>query len=310
MPRPDRYATVISDLLPVIVNRHGGAASAAGEKLADRIEAAFAAVGREVEIRFLDGRAVADAVAALSDWPLVVIGGGDGTIGCAAQARLGNKGTLAILPLGTRNHLARELGIPLDLEGAVSVAAGESSRRIDVATVNGAVFVNNASVGFYPLLVRWRDAESRRLPKWLATISAGWAALRQLRHHRMHLQVGESGRAVRTPILFVGNNRYVLEPGRIGQRTALDDGVLSVFAVSARSRIGFVWFAVRTFLGLGDPSRDFAALGECDRLTVYSRSRAIDIALDGEVRRMAPPLQFELLPHALKVRTRHRMGSG
>lgn len=295
---------MISDPLPVIINRNGGAAASAGAGLTGMLESAFATLGQEIAVQLLDGSAIAAAVAKLAHMPLVVVGGGDGTIACAAQARVDCKGALAILPLGTRNHLARELGIPLDLNEAAAIAVGGEVVRIDVAVVNGAMFINNASVGFYPLLVRWRDAEHRRrgLPKWLATIPASWAALRRLHHHRMYLRIDDNGQTVRTPLLFVGNNRYVLELGRIGQRTALDDGVLSIFAVSASSRFDLVWFAIRTLLGFSDPARDFAALGESDRLTVHSRSHAIEIALDGEVSRMTPPLIFELLPRALEVR--------
>jgi diacylglycerol kinase family enzyme len=183
------------------------------------------------------------------------------------------------------------------------VATGGTSRRIDLATVNERVFVNNASVGFYPLLVRWREAEreQRRIPKWLATIPASWAALRRLRHHRMHLRAGQGELEIATPILFVGNNRYVLERGQLGQRAALDDGKLSVFAVAARSRVGLIWFAIRAMAGFIDPEHDFAALDECERLTVHSRSRRIEIALDGELCRMAPPLRFAIEAGALEV---------
>jgi len=300
-----RSISVTTDPIPVIVNRKGGTASSAGEGLAERIVAAFAALDCPVDVRLLDGCEIADAVREASDQPLVIVGGGDGTVGCAAQARIeSGGGTLAILPLGTRNHLARELGIPVDLEGAAAVAAGGSTRRIDVATVNEQLFVNNASIGFYPLLVRWREAERKQhgLPKWLATVPASWAALRRLRHHRMHLRLRDGEREVRTPILFVGNNRYVLERGQLGQRAALDDGTLSVFAVAARSRLGLIWFGMRALLGFVDPERDFVALGECDRLTVHSRSQRIDVALDGEVHPMDPPLRFAVKPRAIAVR--------
>lgn len=291
--------------LPVIVNRRGGAASAAGEAVSHDIDAAFAAVRVEALIRLVDGAEIMDAARSFAGEPLLVVGGGDGSIGCAAQARIeGGDATLAILPLGTRNHFARELGIPLDLPGAAAVAAGSEARRIDLGQINGVMFVNNASVGFYPLLVRWREAEGRRRgwPKWLATLPACWEALRRIRHHRMYLRMDGAEQVVRTPLLFVGNNRYKLEAGQIGQRHALDDGMLSVFAVAASSRMGLVWFALRILFGLADPARDFAALGECQRLTVASRSRAIDVAVDGEVLRMRPPLEFTLLPQALEVR--------
>jgi diacylglycerol kinase family enzyme len=296
----------MSELLRVIVNRQGGTAAAAGEELVQRIVSAFANAGREIDLSLIAGAEMAEAVRRASSESPLVVGGGDGTIGCAAQARVeSGGGPLAILPLGTRNHLARELGIPLDLTEAAAVAVGGQPRRIDLASVNGHGFVNNASVGFYPLLVRWREQGRRRgMPKWLATIPASWAALRRFRHHRMHLRVGGGSKLVSTPILFVGNNRYVLERGQLGQRASLDDGLLSVFAVAARSRLGLMWFALRASVGLTDPARDFAALGECRELIVESRSHHIDIALDGEVLRLKPPLRFVVEVGAIEILAR------
>jgi diacylglycerol kinase family enzyme len=250
--------------IPVIVNRAGGTAAAMGDALAERITTAFAAAGLAADVQAVDGGEVGDVVRSLANSPVVVIGGGDGTIGTAAQARVeSGGGALGVLPLGTRNHLALELGIPGDLEAAAATVAAGVTRRIDLGTVNDAVFVNNASAGLYPLLVRWRDVERGRrgLPKWLATVPAAWATLRRLPHHRLRLASGAGVRQVVTPLLFVGNNRYILERGRLGQREALDDGLLSVFAVGAQSRLGMIWLAVRTLLGFSDPARDFAALG-------------------------------------------------
>ncbi|WP_165799576.1 diacylglycerol/lipid kinase family protein [Sphingomonas oleivorans] len=290
---------------PVIVNRNGGAAIAAGAGLEERIAAVFADAGATADVRLVEGEDVGDAVRACADHALIVVAGGDGTLGAAANAlaRRGSAARLGILPLGTRNHLARQLGIPLDLPAAANVAIHGMTRRIDLATVNDAGFVNNASVGFYPLLVRWREEERRRhhLPKWLANFLAGWAALRRLPHHRMRLRIEGAVRTVHTPLLFVGNNLYRLRAGHIGERAALDDGKLSLFVVPIRSRPGIIWFALRIMFGRGDPAQDFAAFAECRRFSVSSRSRSIEIALDGEVRRMAMPLRFAILPRALSL---------
>jgi diacylglycerol kinase family enzyme len=299
---PDRNAAAVP--IPVIVNRAGGTAASLGDALADRITAAFTAAGVAADVRLVDGSDIVDAVRSHADAPVVVVGGGDGTLGSAAQARVeSGGGAFGILPLGTRNHLALELGIPNDLEGAAALIARGRTRRIDLATVNDVGFVNNASVGLYPLLVRWRDVERDRrgLPKWLATLPAVWATLRRLPHHRLRLTSGTGVRQIVTPLLFVGNNRYSLERGRVGARAALDDGLLSVFAVGAHSRLGMVWLAVRTILGFSEPARDFAALGDTDSFTVVSRASHIDIALDGEVRRLPTPLRFAVRPRALTV---------
>ncbi len=289
--------------VPVILNPRAGTASGLGDGLAEEIQRAFATAGLSVEILIVGGPQLTPMVAAHKEAPLVVIGGGDGTLGTALAALHGERGTIGLLPLGTRNHLARDLGLPTDLAGAAKVIAAGATRMIDLATVNGRGFVNNASVGVYPLMVRHRDAVARSgLPKWLATIPAAWATLRRLPHHRIHLETADAiDRGLRTPLLFVGNNRYTLERGRIGQRAALHDGTLSVFVVDAQSRRGLLLLAARILLGRADPERDFGAVGEWRALTVRSHARRIDVAIDGEVHRLATPLLFAVAPGALRI---------
>ena len=288
--------------VPVLVNRAGGTAAGHGEGLGDMVEAAFANAGVAIDLRLIAGCEMTAAARSVAGTPLVVIGGGDGTLGCAAAELAGSGSAMGILPLGTRNHLARELGVPADLEGAARLIAERSTRRIDLGRVGERVFVNNASIGLYPALVRRRDENPA--PKWLAALPATLGALSRLRHHRLRLVMGDDlngERQVVTPLLFVGNNRYTLDRQALGTRDALDDGVLSVFAVASRRRLALVGFALRTLTGRADPERDFAAIGEAAALTVHGRSRQIDVALDGEVVRLSMPLRFRSDPGALTV---------
>lgn len=290
--------------IPVLINRNGGTASAKGEALRDELEKAFAVEGLAIDLHLIGGSKMADAVTAVADHPLIAVGGGDGTIGCAAGALIAakSKATLAILPLGTRNHLARELGMA-DLATAAKAIAAGTTRRIDLGDVNGRAFVNNASIGFYPEMVRRRDAERKRrgLPKWLANLPAAWVVLKRARHHRLHLTMEGRAQPVRTPMLFVGNNRYELSPTRLGKRKSLEDGLLSVYAVERRSPLRLAGFAARTLIGRADFERDFAAVGEVAKLTVEAHAGTIDIAIDGEVVRLASPLAFKALPQVLEV---------
>ena len=291
----------MSEPIPVLVNRGGGTAASKGEKLSDEIEAAFAAAGVAIDLQLVEGDALAAAVKAVAGQPLVVVGGGDGTLGRLAGILAEKGSTLGILPLGTRNHLARELGVPLDLPGAAALIAAGTERAIDLARVNGEPFINNASIGLYTQLVRER--EQRDQPKWIAAIPASLAALSRVKHHRLHLSVPgptKDGNIV-TPMLFVGNNHYVLEAGQIGKRDALDGGVLSIYAVAARRRLALIGFAIRTLFGRARRDSDFAAIGDTPAFEVSGRSHHIDIALDGEVMTLKMPLRFECQPRALKV---------
>lgn len=290
-------------ILTVIVNKAGGAAAAAGEGLTGQIAAAFEKSGAQANVRMLDGAAIADAVREASAGGRVVVAGGDGTVACAAGVLSGEKAELALLPLGTLNHFSRDLGVPTELEAAAALAATGEARAVDVAEVNGHRFLNNASIGIYPFMVARRDAvrERKGWPKWLATAPAAWTALKRLPHHRLRLDMGKGARQVVTPMLFVGNNLYALEAGEVGRRASLSGGVLGVYAVSHRSRLSLIWFALRTLAGRADFSTDFEAIGECEALTVEAHSGSIEIALDGELLRLETPLRFRIEPGALRV---------
>jgi diacylglycerol kinase family enzyme len=287
---------------PVVVNRGGGAASRAGDALVEQIEAAFAAAGMTADVHAVDGPDLIPTITRLAKSGAVAIGGGDGTQGCAA-AILANAGaTHGILPLGTRNNLARQLDIPLDLDGAVKIIAAGHTRTIDLSDVNGQTFINNASIGLYPKMVEIREgAQQRGLPKWLAKVPAAWTVLRNLTHRRYRLILDDSAQPVVTTLLFVGNNVYSLDPGKVGTRDAMDDGKMSVFAVARSTRWGLVRFALRTLRGRSDPDRDFAAIGTCETLVVNARRHHISVALDGEVMKLVTPLKFGVRPKALSV---------
>ncbi len=289
--------------LTVIVNKGGGAASAAGEGLKDMLECAFASTNANAVIRLCDGNDMAEEIRRAAEHGRVVVAGGDGTAACAAEALKGSDREMGLLPLGTLNHLSRDLGIPADLEAAAQVAANGLITSIDVGTVNGQRFVNNASIGLYPVMVRQREAlrEARGWPKWFASIPASWSALSRLPHHRLRIDMGEGKRPLVTPLLFVGNNMYSMELNAVGTRASLQDGQLSVFAVAHKSRLGLIWFALRGLVGQANKDEDFIALGECKELTVWSRGKSIELALDGEILRLATPLHFEIEAGALKI---------
>jgi len=284
--------------LPVVINRSGGTAAALGDRLEDTVHEAFAAAGLGIALELVEGAAISAVVERLSGQPMVVVGGGDGTLGQAAGRLAPAGSTLAILPLGTRNHLAAQLGIPGDLAEAARVIAAGRRRRIDLARAGDRVFVNNASLGLYGKLVRSREAIGA--PKWLANIPATFHVLRRLRAHPLRLEIDGRSEWLETPLLFIGNNRYVLERGRLGTRDALDRGELAFYAVGARTPLQLVGMALRLLVGRADPERDFAALTTGQSARISGRD-SVDVACDGEVRRMTLPLELASLPGALEV---------
>ena len=286
--------------IAVIVNSSGGTATSLGDKLEATVREAFA--GQEIDLHLVEGKAIAEAVKSAAGRPVVAIGGGDGTQGSAAAVFAHSGTAQVVLPLGTRNHLAKQLGMPVDLGEAARVARDGKSVAIDLAKAKDSagerVFVNNASIGLYTKLVRERD--KRWGPKWLGTIPATWIVLRTLRARALHLTIDSKRERVVTPLLFIGNNRYSLDAGSVGERVSLSDGVLSLFVVARQSPLALIAFAFRALLGRADGERDFCALADAKEVVVEGRG-AIDVAFDGEVERMALPLTFAIMPGALKV---------
>lgn len=288
----------------VLINHDGGAAKTAGKKLPEQVMTAFEKAGGKAHVRVLAADEMDKAIElAAKEEKRFVIAGGDGTVAAAAQVLTGGKTELAILPLGTLNHFAKDLGIPLKLEAAAKLALNGKAAAIDVGEVNGRCFVNNASVGLYPFMVRDRDdiRERRGWPKWLATVPASWDALSRLRHHRLKIDLGEGKQPVVTPLLLVGNNRYSLEAGAVGSRESFTEGKLSLYAIARSSRASLLWFGIRALLGLADRTRDFAAVGDSAGFTVESSDSDIEIALDGEILRIELPAKFAIQPGALRV---------
>ena len=287
-----------SAALPVIVNREGGAARAAGDSLAPTLRDAFAAAGRPIALELVRGHEIAAALARHALAPRIAVGGGDGTLGNAARALIGSRRELAVLPLGTRNHFARQLGIPLDLGRAAALAATGTATAVDVGEAGDRVFLNNASLGAYVELVRRRDASG--LPKLLGSLVAGFEVLRRLRPRRYDLVLDGEPRGVSTVQLFVGNNRYEVDEGKPGERHSLQGGVLSVFAAAPLTRRRLVWTAFRVLRGRPDLQQDFALDAEVRELRI-ERSGTVRIAFDGEDARMPLPLTLRSLPRALRV---------
>lgn len=269
-----------------------------------RIEGAFADANVEVDVvdisqvqpsRLLERARASGACA-------VVAGGGDGTINAVASALVGHDLPLGILALGTLNHFARDLGIPVELEEAVRIVAAGRIREVDVGEVNGRVFLNNSSMGLYPRIVRKRDTIMERLGrgKWVSAFLAAASSLRRFPLFDCLLVIDGAVVARKTPFVFVGNNRYQIDLLRLGSRTSLDGGVLSVYLPVQRGRFAMLRLAVRALLGLLMQGRDFESV--CvPEFTVGTRRRRVHMGIDGEVVTMRPPLRYRSRPQALRV---------
>ena len=289
--------------VPVLLNKGGGAV-AADAGIADKVEAALREAGVDAEIELVAGgdcEVRCKAIAERGD-ELLIVGGGDGTISAAAAALVGTKTKLGILPLGTLNHFSRDLGIPADLGEAAKLIASGSAKRVDVAEMNGRIFINNSAIGLYPLMVVDRDLQRRRLgrSKRLAMLVASVRTLARFNHQRLTLTVNDEKARIDTPLLFVGNNDYRLDIGAPGQRESLDDGQLCVLVMRKKTRRGLIAASIRA---LFDRARrdDMVRIDGVERLRVGSHRSQLAVSLDGEVVRSAPPLDYRIRKQALTV---------
>lgn len=292
-----------------LINERAGAVARRPESdFGAELTAVFAGRGVAAEVNLLPGERMRQAAegarerAEKGEVDAVVVAGGDGTIGAVASVLAGTGIPLGVLPLGTLNHFARDLGLPLDLGGAVAVIGAGHARAVDVAEVNGQTFVNNSSIGLYPYMVLDRERRRSRhgQAKWVATLLAAFRTLRYLPLRRLSVRAEDWDEPCRTPCVFVGNNQYRLAGPALGTRERLDGGRLTLYVAPPQSRLGLILLALRSALGLVDEGRDLRVL-RVETVEIRSRTSRLLVALDGEVAILRPPLTYHLRPGALRV---------
>lgn len=241
--------------------------------------------------------------AALQGAAIVAAAGGDGTLSAVAQGLMGTSAKLGVLPLGTFNHFAADLGIPSDVEGALKVIREGAPEAVDVAEINRQIFLNNSSIGIYPRLVHERDEERKKtgVGKFTAFLKASWKILRKYPSLTLKLKFGENKEVRRkTSFVFIGNNEYILEGLRMGRREGLKQGYLDIGVVERSSRADLVRVFFRALFGRlgGEPYFDEYKVQEA---RIDSRKRFLPVAMDGEVKLFRTPLNFKIRPKALTV---------
>ena len=241
----------------------------------------------------------------------IVAGGGDGTVNAVANELVGSSIMLGVLPLGTLNHFAKDLRIPQDLEGAARNLITGRAVPVDVGEVNGRIFLNNSSLGIYPRIVRYREELQRKKgrKKWVALAEASLSVLRHYSLLRVRLLVDGKELLRKTPLVFIGNNRYEMEGLNIGERTRLDAGELFLFVAKPAGRVDLVRLAFRALFGRLHESGDFDAL-ITKQISIKTRGPRTSVSTDGEVNKMNTPLNYRTRPGALRVIVPVRNGPG
>lgn len=233
---------------------------------------------------------------------LVVAGGGDGTINAAASALLGSGTTLGVLPLGTFNYFARDLGIPLDLEAAVDVLFTGRPRTVNVGEVNGRTFLNTSSIGLHSRMLAQGERVKARFGRrrWVAAISALVTLFKRHRHLRLRLGLAPDAPTEKVLLAFLSISQVQL--GQFDARAAecLNTGRMCLYLMYPVGRWGMLRLALSAlFRRLHQVSE--LELRCIEEAWLDTPRRSLHVTLDGEIVNLAPPLRYRLLPNALSV---------
>ncbi len=233
---------------------------------------------------------------------LFVAAGGDGTINTVMQPLIHSETALGVIPIGSYNHFARDVGLPLDWRPALEVALSGSQRQVDVGRVNDRFFVNNVSIGLYPEMVAHREEHGRDVSRWKARLYAVIATLRKNPHVALNIEAEYLQEVVRTHVFVVSNNSYDLSRmGIEAPRNTLEAGRLSVYWLSDIPRIALMRFLAHYLAGRATTAPGFRSF-RTTQVKVQSPKKRLRLGIDGEVYTMSPPLVITIMPKALTVK--------
>ncbi|HKH91854.1 MAG TPA: diacylglycerol kinase family protein, partial [Gemmatimonadaceae bacterium] len=285
----------MSGRIPAIVNVASGTAEEARKVLEE---------GDAFEVHAVEPDAIASTIREVvkDGATRVLVSGGDGTIATAAAELLETPAELAILPGGTLNHFARDLGVSTEAAEALRLAVEGKCRGVDIGVVNGHVFLNTSSVGAYVRFVRVRERLEKRFPYRIASALAALRILFQLRTFAVEVEVEGQPRIYRTPLVFIGVGERELQLPTLGSRIAGGQRGLHVMVVRSRTRARLLAIALAAVAKGVDAVARTPQLDSflVDRCRIKLR-RPTAVAIDGELEAMHTTLEFELRRDALHV---------
>jgi diacylglycerol kinase family enzyme len=247
------------------------------------------------------------AARAKADGAILVAAGGDGTLNAVAHEAVRHGCVFGVLPQGTFNYFGRTHGIPEDLHEAVQALLRARVRHVQIGIVNKRTFLVNASVGLYPQLLEEREQDKRQFgrSRVVALLSALKTALGRHRSLRIALELDGREHRLRTPTLFVGNNRLQME--QVGMQPldhAVEEGRLAAIAPRPVGRLRMLGLLLRGALGRLGEADDvvaFAFRSMTVRAPMFSGRRRAKVAADGEICKLELPLRFQALDGKLAL---------
>ncbi len=289
----------------VIVNRRAGTVlDWETGPLREEILGAFRANGHDVTLHLIAPEDLLETISQVMQvgCQALVVGGGDGTVRAAAAQLMGTDVPLGVLPLGTMNRLARDLKIPLSLPEAATVLARSEVRAIDVAEVNGRIFLCNSTFGLPVVFSRYRQSV-RGKPVWVRLkgyLSALREILRSRRRMDLDIDHGHSRMRLRVLSMAVSNNRYIEKPSLMLEKNGLHHGVLAGYVSQHPSGWAMARAVVRAMLGRFKSDPHIVHF-EAHEIDISARRSRVRLSNDGEIETIDLPLKYRIRPGALKV---------
>ena len=288
----------------VILNPKSGAAATLG-LTAETLKARFEAHGHEATIDADDTADFRQRIAAAvdRDADVIVSAGGDGTATALADALIGSTKSLAVLPLGTANLLARDLKVPLDLDQAIAALDAMQPIQIDVGEVNGHTFVHKVVVGVIPSIAAAREKMrgSRDVRAMLRFAQYFVRRIGSARRTAVSITSRDTeDRIERIHAIAVANNAYAQGFGKIFSRERLDAGTLTLYVLRRLTMRDVVRLSAEMIGGRWQDD-DALSIETVRSVTIHAKKSTIAAMIDGEVVRLTTPLRFRVRPLALSV---------
>lgn len=233
----------------------------------------------------VEGKELASTISKLSDYNIIVVAGGDGTIHTAVQ-NISDTQTLGVFPAGTLNHFAKDAKLPLSYKELAESLNKQQTKKVDLISVNDEKVINNLSLGFYPGLVKRREFWEGKINKFIAYLPA---FIQQLINHSDEKMcvIYESHKIdKRFHSLLISNNCYSVDFPSLFQRDSLEQDKIGVYYLKSQ------------------PTKYDEPKWKIDsttKLTISSEKKYLNAAMDGETIKLKMPLDIKLLSKDLKV---------
>ena len=304
--------------LSMIYNEKSGFHSAKNDEIYERLMTYWTDFGFEIQV--FDIASESDISRLLDriklrhqqyqDHGVIVAAGGDGTLNAVASQLLFQDIPMGIIPLGTFNYVARVLNIPIDIMAAAEVIATGVTRKTHVAKINQHIYLNNASLGLYPLFIKKRELYNQRLGRFpLHAYTSGLDVLiRDRKELKLEIEVDDKRYPVKTPLLFFGNNQLQLADMNLKIAKCAALGEVAGVILAKVDKLTLFRTLFQLIRGQLDKAADVYSFSGHE-VNVYSKKSHLTVAIDGEIVEIKTPLKCYVEKYALSIMVPHDITS-